>query len=80
MYNVEDLSASFIALSKEEKHRLFTLMTENLDIFGKIFPGMPLLLHILDEDNGVHPAYHGPVICAYKDWKAETQPPADQQG
>ena len=35
MYSVEDLSASFLALSTEEKHRLFTLMTENLDIFGK---------------------------------------------
>ena len=63
MYTAEQLSDRVKSLDAEEQHALFHILTDNADIFNKIFPNVPLISYIV----------HGGHECStlgeeYKTW------------
>lgn len=69
MFTVEQLTNSFKTMTREQKNTLFTEITKNIQIYHKMFPGLPLLSYILNE-NSVPEDQHGMIIRSYKEWKA----------
>jgi hypothetical protein len=47
MYTADQLTNTVNALTKEEQEALFAILTENIDIFSKILPNIPLINYIL---------------------------------
>jgi len=53
-------------LNKQEIECLFRLLTDNIDIFTKVMPGIPLLDHIANRTTNTS---NNPIIQAYDAWK-----------
>ena len=57
MYTIDDLTNRLAQLTDEERGQLFQIATDNAGLLSKIFPEMPLLLHIAGQTRNVnHPA------------------------
>jgi hypothetical protein len=68
MMNLQYLVQQFAVLTDDERNQMFQIMTDHKELFNKLFPDIPLLMHILDPDSAVPEAFHGDIIRAYNAW------------
>jgi hypothetical protein len=60
---------TIMALSPEERERLFRIITDNIDIFRKIIPGNPLLAFIAGDSSTMGEAQAHPMVKHLTDWQ-----------
>jgi len=68
MMNLQYLVEQFAQLTEDERNTMFRIMTDNKELFNKLFPNIPLLMHILDPNEAVLQVFHGDIIRAYNTW------------
>jgi flavorubredoxin len=71
MMNLQYLVEQFSQLTEDERNTMFQIMTDNKELFNKLFPNIPLLMHILDPNGAVPQIFHGDIIQAYNAWAQE---------
>lgn len=62
-----NLTQNVIQLSKQDRERLFQVLTDHADLLAKIIPGVPLLEYIVT--GNTLDAKNNAVIQAYDIWK-----------
>jgi hypothetical protein len=61
---------TIMALSPEERERLFRIITDNIDIFRKIIPGNPLLAFIAGDSSTMGEAQAHPMVQHLTAWQS----------
>ena len=79
-YFDNQMNYDIMMLGKEDKERLFQMLTDYADVLEKIFhPGVPILEHILEKrwaaananpHPGINYNHSCPIIAEYEVWKA----------
>jgi hypothetical protein len=55
MYNIETITNAVAQMNMEEKQVLFHLVSTHAELFNKIVPGLPLVIHALGQETLKHP-------------------------
>lgn len=65
-----NVDQTIMALTEEERERLFRIVTDNIDIFRKIMPGNPLLAFIAGDSNTMGDAQDHPMVQHLLQWQS----------
>ena len=67
MINLQYLADRFSALDEAERGEMFQVLTNHKELFNKLLPNIPLLMHILDPEN-VPSGVQTDLVQAYRTW------------
>jgi hypothetical protein len=65
-----NIDQTIMALTPEERERLFRVVTDNIDIFKKVMPGTPLLAFINGDSNTMGEAQEHPLVKHLTAWQS----------
>jgi hypothetical protein len=61
---------TIMTLTKDERERLFRIITDNIDLFRKVMPNNPLLAFIAGDSNHMGEAQEHPLVKHLTAWQS----------
>jgi len=72
-YSLADLTAKFNNLDQDKQNQVFSELHSNIDIYKQLAPQLPLVKYAAYGEAAVPADQHGPIITAFKQWRADQQ-------